>query len=88
MEITYLGVGIFWKKLESLMSAYQRALVGYMWEDLEKLGRKEMFLSVAPSKVAFTIKPKLGHFPHRASYPASTCSAVTVPAAGALEWPG
>lgn len=42
--------------------------VGYMWEDLEKLGRKEMFLSVAPSKVAFTIKPKPGHFPHRASH--------------------
>ena len=48
---------------------------------------------ITHSKVAFETKPKLGHFPYRASHPGSHvfCSDCTRPvspeAAGALEGP-
>ena len=57
------------------------------------LGDLEVFLSAALPKVAFETKPKLGHFPYRASHPGShvLCSERTHPASpeagGALEGP-
>ena len=57
------------------------------------LGDLEVFLSAALPKVAFETKPKLGHFPYRASHPGShvLCSDRAHPASpeagSALEGP-
>lgn len=69
-ESSQLVVRNFQEKLESAMTASPRT----RWAKPRRTGKswqteRKLFSPTAPSKVAFGIKPKQGHFSHKALHP-------------------